>query len=171
MTHDEFEQKQYHISVCAGQNQRYHQRRAHLWTRWDRGVRIAVGVLAVIAFSLAIVATFRHSGLVDWLGVIAAFAAAVAAVVLNVMPLGEWSAQHLDLFRRWTDLREDIDALEFDFQGDPTQELIDRLKALDATVHRICGTESVGPKKSLLDECYREEVRSRHPSAQATSCA
>jgi hypothetical protein len=108
--------------------------------------------------------------LVDWIGVVIAFLAAAAAVILNILPLGECAAEHLDLFRRWTDLREDVDAVLFDLKDNPDQELIDRLKSLDAKMHRICGAEPMEPDKKLLRRCYDEEVISREGPKEA-ACA
>jgi hypothetical protein len=166
----EFEQKQYEISVQAGTNQRYHQRRANYWLWWDRAVRIAVGIMAVGAFSLSIVTAFTHPVLVDIASIAVAFTAASAAVALNVLPLGEWAAQHLDLFRRWTDLREDVDTILFDYGEEVTPEFVGRLKQLEGKAHRICGSEPEC-ESNLYDQCFREELRSRQPRESQAICA
>jgi len=136
-------------------NQRYHQSRASLFARWDRRVKIAVGLLAVAGAVLA------FSGSVVWSVIISCLAAA-AAVVLNVIPISDWHCHHVELFRRWTDLREDADALLFDLNDDVPPELIARLKSLDAKLHRICGSEPEADSR-LLVECQQAEERSRQP--------
>src|SRR5438874_610231 len=118
MTRKEFEQKQYEISVCAGMNQRYHLNFSSLWIGWDRGFWIAIGILAVAGASLAVVsATVERpsSGMSSWdiVSIVFASLAAVVAIALNVVPFGEWAGRHRELFGKWSDLREDVDALEF----------------------------------------------------------
>jgi hypothetical protein len=171
MTRDDFEQKQYEISVCAGMNQRYHQHMARLWSWWDRGFRFSVGVLTVLGASFAVVTAMTSE--VGWeaFALFISSCAAIVAVLLSVLPFGEWSGLHLEFFRRWTDLREDIDALMYDLTTEPSDDLVRRLSRLDAKVHRICGAEP-GCNKDLLDKCNSEEIKSRTPSAQTqTACA
>lgn len=164
MTRDEFENEQYRISFTAGMNQRYHQSRAQLWARMDRGFRIAVGLFSVAGASLAVVTATSDSIGWDAASILIAGLAAVVAIILNVLPFGDWERWHVDLFRRWTDLREEIDALLFELNGAPDEMLIGRLKQQDAKVHRICGLEP-HPNEALLRKCYRDEDRSRRGSA------
>jgi hypothetical protein len=161
MTRDQFLDKQFSISVTSGMNQRYHQSVAHWWTGWNRAVQITVAILAAIGAILACVAPFAKSTALDVVSAVFACLAAIVAIALNVLPLGDWSQEHLDLLRRWSDLREDADSLLFDLTDDePPPHLIARLKSLDAKVHRICGGEPLSDK-ALLEQCYREENRSR----------
>jgi hypothetical protein len=170
MNRDEFEDKQYHLSVTAGMNQRYHQNRQYLWTICNRAIQIAVGTLAVIGVCLAVTAALVESKTVDVFSIVIASAAAIAAIALNVLPLGDWAALHGDLLRRWTDLREDVDALQFDLDGEPTPDLRERLKQLDAKVHRICGGEPQF-NEALLNKCFDDEEKSRHHRPQSLSAA
>jgi hypothetical protein len=171
ITRDDFEQEQYRISVTAGQNQRYHQARLHYWVRRDRWLRIAVAILAFLGAVASILAAVASAVAWDTLAVLIAVVAAIMAIMLNVLPLGDWIGDHRDLFRRWTDLREDVDALLFDLgDSDPTGDLVSRLKEFEAKMHRTCGAELVGPDKKLLRECYDEEMRSRTKPEEAT-CA
>lgn len=164
-----FDDKQYHLSVTAGMNQRYHQARAHWWICWDRGCKILVGILAVAGAVLAFAPLF-HAGLAfDIVGVVVACLAAVFAVILNVIPYAEWAGLHRELFQKWSDLREEIDSLLFEVNGEPTGKNFERLRQLDAKVHRICAAEP-GGIKSLIDTCYAEEVRSRQPD-KSMACA
>lgn len=161
MTKEQFKRAQYNFSVQSGMNQLYHQKVSGRWKWWDTTCKIAVGFLAVggLCFSVAAVATGDL-----WLNATAisvASLSALGAVALNVLPFAEWSCRHNALFQRWTDLREDVDSLLFDFSGEPTQELITRLKLLDGRIHRICGTEP-DFDELLRESCYDAEVRSRH---------
>lgn len=171
MNADDFAYQRLDLSMTAGMNQRYHQARSHWWICWNRAVQIAVGLLAVIGACLAVSAASVDNVWVDVSAILFASLAAVAAIALNVLPLGDWAQEHLDLFRRWSDLREDVDALEFEQPpgavGDIPRELVDRLKALDAKKHRICGIEPAMNER-LLEKCYRDENRSRETAAEHT---
>ena len=146
-------------------NQRYHQARAHLWTCWNRGVQISVAVLAVIGVCLSVVSLLVESKVADGFAIAVATMAAIAAIALNVLPLGDWAAMHLDLFRRWTDLREDIDSLKLETTADPSKYGIQRLRELSAKVHRICATEPA-PNETLLNKCHALEKRSRKTESE-----
>jgi hypothetical protein len=120
-------------------------------------------VLAVAAACLAAVGLRLDNIGWDIFAVIVASVAALAAITLNLLPLNQWATEHEALFRQWTDLRDDIDELLFDIYREPTPELIDRLRQLNGKVHRICGSEP-GCDRRLLDQCFRDEVRSRAPA-------
>jgi hypothetical protein len=162
MTKKLFNQAQYEVSFTAGMNQRYHQIREHYWTWWDRFCKILVAVLAIAALCFSVVAWVLHDWKWDAAAVAIASAAAVAAIVLNVLPLGDWARIHQALFQRWTDLREDIDALRFTVGNEPTDAQLARLKELEAKVHRICGTEPAC-NEALLEKCHEAEKLSRTP--------
>lgn len=157
-----FKDKQYQLSLMAGMNQRYHQERARIWTLLDRSFKIAVGILAVVGACMAVVTMFAIGLALDVTSIVVASLAAFVAIVLNVLPFGEWASLHHGLFQRWTDLREDVDGLLFDLQGEPTSENWERLRQFDAKVHRINASEP-GCNQKLLNECYASEERSRHP--------
>lgn len=90
-----------------------------------------------------------------------ALAASAAAIVLNIVPLGAWDRDHVDWFRRWTDLREELDGLILNSEEDtPTDEAIQRLKEAEAKIHRISATEPL-VNKSLKDRCLEVEEISR----------
>jgi hypothetical protein len=62
---------------------------------------------------------------------------AAAAIVLIVLPFGSLEKEHVDAFRRWTDLREEVDNLEYDLGiGEPSNEIVERLRELDAKKQR-----------------------------------
>jgi hypothetical protein len=166
MTKQQFDEKQYDVSFTAGMNQRYHQSREHYWTRWDRFCKILVAVLAITGVCFSVVAWVIHHWVWDAAAVSTAGAAAIAAIILNVLPLGDWARTHQALFQRWTDLREDVDVLGFMVEGEPTDDQLARLRDLEAKVHRICGAEP-GCNEALLDKSYEAEKQSRTPDAMA----
>jgi hypothetical protein len=167
----DFEQKQYELSIMAQMNQLYNQSRAHYWTRRNRAVQIGVASFAVLGLCLSFASIMADSRVVDVFAIIVGVGAAIFAIALNVLPLGDWAAEHSSLLRQWSDLREDIEALEMDIgeSNDPVDaHLLSRLKTLDGKVHRICGGE-IELIESLRDKCYADAVRSRHPEP-AASC-
>jgi hypothetical protein len=162
MTRDEFLDKQYHLSVQAGMNQRYHQKYATFWWRWDTIVRGSTAAAAVLGalISLASYMNQHSAGLSFWSASVS-IVTAIIAVILNVVPIGSWEQSHRDLLRQWTDLREDIELLLYDCAGDPGAQILCDLKKLEAKMHRICGQEPA-PDDTLLKTCYDAEERSRH---------
>jgi hypothetical protein len=148
-------------------NQRYHQHEAHRWWWCDTIAKIVTAVFAVIGMALAIVSASVDSWLADSFGVAVSLIAAVSAVVLNVIPFGAWESKSADLFRRWTDLREEVDTLEFELgDGQPSADLTRWLQDLDAKLHRIVGSEVLANPR-LLSQCEYAERRSRGLAATA----
>jgi hypothetical protein len=164
MTKDKFLDTQYVLSVTAGVNQRYHQRRAWLWVTCDRSCKILVGILAVASVCLSVAAAAYRGW--DTASIIVASLAAVAAIVLNVLPLGDWASLHAALFQRWTDLREEADDLLYRVHDAPTANDIERLRELQARCTRICGTEP-HCKDDKLRELQELEEKSRLPAPKA----
>jgi len=162
MTIEEFLDKQFHLSVTAGMNQRYHQSYSTRWCWIDRGFRIAVGIFTVTGAMLAIAASANASSSLALWSIGIAIISAILGVVLNILPFADWERRSSDLFRRWCDLREDVDALEFELKGNPTAALVARLRQFDGKVHRICGMEEK-PDEKRLQQCYDQEEASRHP--------
>jgi len=129
MNSEAFLDKAYHLSFSAGMNHRYHQSREHRWNWADRTAKIIVAILAVAALCLCVVtAQSDHWGW-DAVSIVVASLAAIAAVALNVLPFGEWAKTHNALFQRWTDFREEIDAVRFEGDGAPTAIQLELLRA------------------------------------------
>ncbi len=167
MTREEFLDKQYELSFTAGMNQRYHQRYATWWWRWDTSAKIVTAILAVASAMLSVGAMFKeHPAELDLWALIVASLAATAAVILNVVPFGTWEQEHRDLLRQWTDLREDSESLLFECPNDPIEHHVGELKKLDSKLHRLCGDEP-SPDVKLLDKCLKDEKKSRPQAADA----
>jgi hypothetical protein len=161
MNRKKFLDRQYNISFHAGMNQRYHQRYATFWWRCDTWAKIITAVLAVAGAMLSVGALFEgHDPRIDYLALSVASLAAIAAVILNVVPFGAWESASRDLFRQWTDLREDSEELLFACPGEPDGHNIHDLRKLDARLHRLCGAEP-SPNKAILQECHDDEKKSR----------
>ena len=101
-----------------------------------------------------------HAKALDYVALTVASAAAVSALVLNVVPFGAWEKESRDFLRQWTDLREDVESLLFRCPGEPVEHHICELEKLDGKLHRLCGAEP-SPNKDLLEECHRAEKQSR----------
>src|SRR5579859_7622665 len=87
-------------------NQRYHQRLSWWFGLLDKLAKIAVAVVAVVAVVLALSGEAWKTYDIGW-----SVAAAVLAVILNVLPFGEYERFYDEMFRRWSDLRIDAETL------------------------------------------------------------
>lgn len=163
MTKDNFLDKQYALSVMAGVNQRLHQHRASMWTTWDRICKIVVGVLAVAGVCVSVAASTLHTLPWDIASIVVASLAAIAAIILNVLPLGDWASEHGALFQRWTDFREDVEDLLFRITDEITDDDVLRLRELEAKSHRICGAEP-HCSDDKLRRLQAAEEKSRRPA-------
>jgi hypothetical protein len=167
MTRDEFLDKQYELSVQAGMNQRYHQKYTRFWRRLDTAIKIITAAAAVVSAMLASATMVPNPDpRLMWGSLILAVVTTIAAVALNVLPFGGYEKDHRDLFRQWTDIREDLEALLFDCDGDPSPHNLCELKKLDAKAHRICGQEP-SPNDKVIRLCFDAEQKSCQP-AQAS---
>lgn len=166
MNRTDFDKRQYELSVMAGMNQRYHQQQTDLWGSRDRWLRIAVGILAVGGSMLSVVTIYRTDALWIASSVTVAGIAAFAAVILNVIPITDRERRHLDMFRRWSDFREEIDSLRFVLKI--TDDATARLSSLDAKSHRLCALEPTADE-TLLSICFDKEQRSRQYETTRTA--
>ncbi len=172
MNRTEFARHVFDMSVQAGMNQRYHQQLAAKWWFWDTAAKVSVAFAAVIGAVLSVATLIPK--LDQWIigtSVAVSIVAAFAAVTLNVLPFGTWEQGHRDLFRQWTDLREEVSTLEFDQCDDSLNDhAICELKKLEAKSHRICGQEP-NPDDELIRLCYEAEVKSRQHAVPEKAAA
>jgi hypothetical protein len=152
----------YKLSFTCGMNQRYHQNLARVWEWGDRIAKGLVGI-STLAGAMLGVASFtlsRNQALANWsLGV--TIVAAVLAIILNAVPFGDWARRHLDLFARWSGLRQDADTLKLRIeQGSPDVTGVDRLEELIAKKHSINALEPA-PIESRLKSAWMSEATSR----------
>jgi hypothetical protein len=120
---------------------------------------VTTAIAAFVSAILSVVSIYQQD--YGWWSAGFSIAAACAAVALNVLPFGTWEQRHRDLFRQWTDLREEADLLEMNLADSPPSEHhIDGLKRLAMKVHRINGSEPAANIKTLA-ECQHAEEKSR----------
>ena len=152
MTASEFCSELHKLTYTAEVNQRYHQiKQARMWW-WDKFVKIGVAILTVFA----LLAVFLPHEL-KWLEIGVATAAAVAAVVLNVVPVGEWVTEFGEMFRSWSDVLRDAELLELKARklknkADVEEHLVERLEEL---VSQHCQLDAMepAPNDELLFRC------------------
>jgi hypothetical protein len=151
----------YELIYTCRINQLYHQKKALKCWRWDKFVKIAVASLAV----LALIATFWSE---DWKTAehCVAGAALVAAIILNVLPVGEWEGHFSELFRSWSDLRTSAERLMIDLYDYADEErvenwLVDSYSDLQSRKLGL-NADEWEPDDKLLSECQRLVNRSFH---------
>ena len=155
------------LSFTAGMNQRYHQDDAQRWARLDRGVRILVGLLTTLGVALLPFPVWSAAMTIG---------AAIAAVVSAVVPVGDWNRVHLDLFRRWSDLRQDVDSvmirLNKDASGAAPEHLVERFKEMTAKKVGLNALEPA-PHEKRLERAYQQEheARTRFKTPEAKAAA
>ena len=144
----------YDLRVNAGMNRRYHQILSQRWYWVDRLFKILTGIVAAISciYSFATWGTTYSQ--------VTSIIAAALAVSLSVLPFGEWSQIHKDLFRRWNDLLEDSEVFRLKIENHPSVEQSIRFQELTSKMHRI-DSEEPAPWQKLLDKCFRDEETSR----------
>lgn len=152
----------------AGISQRYHQIMEWRWSAADKFLRIFVGVLAV----LGLWASLKGSSFA-WHSEAIAVVSMLIAVALNVVPAGDREKYHGEMFRRWSDLRTAVDAIESkvkadDLDGKPSICLQERLSDLKNSENGLHGQEPA-PWPKLLARCEKEERRSIYGS-EAPAC-
>ena len=168
------------LSFTAGMNLDYHQHEASSWAFWDTVVKVVVGILAVCTvwwelkpqtdfrifpriYRITTAPIIRHG---SWLSLRSAILTAILAVVLSVIPMGDWSREHQGLFQRWTDLRSDVDQLKIVFSrthpDDPRFDYISEMaESLMAKKHSIQSSEPYASWEELMPYWVAETKR-RH---------
>jgi hypothetical protein len=155
MTKDEYCKRLRNVVFTCTANQRYHQILERRWTFLDRAIRIIVGVLAIVGAIIAVPSLdLPKSGFI--IGIISV----VAAVILNVLPVGDWAKTHGEMFRLWSELRKDAAQEEHkacdvcetnvpDAMSDRLCELVGKMESLNA--------DEPAPFKKLLIRCFEDE--------------
>lgn len=172
-------EKLYDLSFTAGMSQRYHQ---SAWTQsefLDTGVQVFVGVFAVIGFIYSMYGYFKGSDkawlvapVIKWItrgryepdynavSVFTAILSLIAATVLNITPTNKSVSYHADLFRRWSELRRDVDDLDIMARNEKSSitedELTRRYQELLARKNVINSLEK-SAKRSDLIRFYEDE--------------
>lgn len=155
MTGSELKSRLYDLRFTAGFNIRYHHCYEAWYGKWDKIIRASVGLLAVAGLVLSI-KDYPPVGM--WLGI----ASLALAVVLNVIPVADWEKKHGELFRLWSDLREDLELAEIGCcdlgdECDVEPHYVERLEELKGKEARLHSTEYY-PNVEFLKRCQGDEV-------------
>jgi hypothetical protein len=142
----------HNLAYTAEVSQHYHQlQQGRMWW-WDKGAKTAVAALAV----LALLVVFLPAQW-TWLGSVSVPLATATALVLNLIPAGEWEMEYGERFRRYSDLLRDAEELAFHApargEGEPVEpQLVERLIGLAG---RQCRLDAQGPPsdEGLLWRC------------------
>lgn len=157
MLTSEFRNEIYDLAFKAEVNQLYYQiKHTQMW--WaDKGVKIGVAVLA----TLALVAVFFPHDL-KWLEVVIASLAAAAALVLNVVPVGEWMCEYREAFRVWNSLLTEAEHLRAKVRDAEDSKAVPQLLAemigeLATKQNEL--DDAHAPNIDLLDRCQGDVVQ------------
>lgn len=158
MKRDDCDRMIHDLGFTAVVNQRYHQILEWRWATLDRLMRILIGVLAAFGVLLAALGS-------PWgtLSLVVPMAALIAAILLNILPFGEIQRFYRDLFRRWSDLRQEVELARMavrDLQGqDVPEHLFQRLQSLMQRKAAILADEPAA-WRGLLIRCQEETTES-----------
>jgi len=164
-----------HFSACM--NERYHGEMAARFRKKDDNIRIAVGFIAIAGLVITIFSLFPQSGTIwFWAVFVLSFALSVGslcvAYVLNVFPFKEKELLHIELQRRWNDLRYELELLRNSIERSSVVNLkedhLERFEDLLRKKAVITDDEPPTPDKKLLDECYFAENERRHGTGNRT---
>lgn len=154
------------LSFTAAMNQRYHQSEAARYGQKDHRVKLAVGISGVWSLIISISAAFNSNEYLQVSAFLITVITTVAAVYVNISKADEKQKASLDLFRRWTDVRQDVDTTaskacrekltqkEVDFLFSRYEELLFKKNSLN-------GQEVDAIDEKLLEKCYEDENESR----------
>lgn len=148
----------YKLTYTAEVNQRYYQLKYTSMWRWDKIIKVSVAALAMLA---TVCVFLPHE--YKMLEFAIAFLAAILAIVLNVIPIGEWMVEHGEKCRCWNDLYICADKLRMMTRDIPDDEsvpsyLLDHLHDLGAKQYQL-DDEHTGDE-ALLGRC-QEDVNQR----------
>lgn len=168
MTIDEYRNELLKIEYICGMNQKYHQRLQWRWGMGEKAVKVILAMCAVVG----LIHTISDIAPI-WIAVALGIASTVAALVLNVAPLGDRENDHHDMFSRWSDLRGDVEVeaikvVRNSRSDKPGEAAIERLEELTAKKNNLHASESCAFPKLLL-KCQQAENRSRGWSDSTSS--
>ena len=108
----------------------------------------------------------NQPGWMLWASISLSLISSILCVLLMVAPLSTWEMNSQDLYRRWCDLRAEIDVLEYNVSDTPTAAQLGALKSLESKVQQLNSHERM-PSARLIRKHYELEYRSRFPAKSA----
>jgi len=161
MTNDDALEQLWRIEVEASISKRYHQffHSRHSWC--DRFVRITVGFLSVFGLVFTLSPSIENK----WIPISVAVLGVFAAIVLNIVPFGEWSRNSEDFARRWTQLSADAEAWGSLLRserndGNAHKYVENAVQRMIQKQNELEGSEP-SPDRKRLEQCQAEEHQYR----------
>lgn len=154
------------LSATAGMNQRYHQLEASQHEKQNEKEKLLTGIAGVLSLVFSITSFFSDHWTIIYVALLLSVGTAFLAVWLNISKADDRQKLSLDLFRRWTDLRQDIDVtLSRAKRETNTNEEISflylRYEELQSKKNSLNGLEP-SPNTKLLIKCQEDENLSRY---------
>ena len=92
-------------------------------------------------------------------------ASLVVATILNIAPMHEKAEYHSSMYRRWSDLRRDVDMLIAETSGEDegavSDEYLSRRYRDLVSKKNIISAEETAPDMALVEKCWGDENESR----------
>lgn len=153
-----------YLSFTSAMCVRYHQQKWTFFSHKDKNIRILVGVIALVGVVFSLLGVTLTNLTINILSATISVLALALAIALNVSSALKSEVFHRDLFRRWSDLREEIDGQiillgSHDSETAP-ENLVRRLQELTEKKNRINSLED-SPDNELLERCYEDENLAR----------
>ncbi|NKC16016.1 MAG: hypothetical protein GKR94_28595 [Gammaproteobacteria bacterium] len=156
---DRIEERLYDGRYRADLSRRYHQVMAWRYRLLDRTIRASVVLLAGASFTASLL-TFQGApvSVSPTTAAVLAFASMAAALVLNVVPVADYTRDYDDLYRswnayfgRWLDIE-----LRFDLDDTPSLDAYLReIRDLEALQTHTQNSEPA-PWRFLLERCQKQ---------------
>ncbi len=162
------------LSFQCGMNQRYYQIQASNAWWWATAIALAVAIIALASTLLTVASYYRPDdpdklpviGLRRYftlgrISLVVSVMSLIAATILNVAPVTSEGQYYSDLFRRWSDLRQDVDGLKEEADsGSPEEYIAKRYRDLLIKKNAISAHERA-PDTALVERCWEDENESR----------
>lgn len=154
------------MSAVAGMNQRYHQLEAGQHEEQNEREKLLIGIVGVLSLVFSITSFFSDHWTVIYIALMLSIGTAFLAVWLNISKADDRQKASLDLFRRWTDLRQDIDVTLSRAKREVKADgellfLCSRYEELQCKKNSLNGLEP-SPDVKLLEKCQEDENLSRY---------
>lgn len=156
----EVRESTHQLQFVAGFNARYHQILERNWGIVDRGIKITVGVIAIVGVwaSTSGEKWTETSNLLGWVSLI-------MAVILNVVQTTEYERYHGEMFRKWSDLMADAKKIQsrHEMEGKDTASPETRNRICDAIdLEHSLHANQPAPFLRLLAKCESDEIEATY---------
>ncbi len=146
-------------------NLRYHQTVQWRWGRADQLVRLFVALFAIWDLYCFLKKDEQY-------GFWAVIGSLLLALLLNIVPFGERELFYGRLFKGWSDIKRDCEALIIKLRthvvdAETTPDCHERLRELSDRIYAL-ESEEPAPWKGLLSDCQGDENESRHGPGMRT---